>query len=68
MIETCKDCRHCDKRTYFIREWDKEGLHRKNIIEHWCKKFNMEVPPINRCKYINEPIKIITKPEIMEIE
>lgn len=53
MIETCKDCRHCKRSTHSIREWDKDGLHVKTWHTYWCHKFNMEVPPINRCEHIN---------------
>lgn len=68
MIETCKDCRHCKLMTHTERVWDKYGLNTKTWYTYFCKKLNMEVPPINRCKYINESIKAVPKPEILEVE
>lgn len=68
MIETCKDCRYCKRLDHSIREWDKDGVHVKTWRTYWCNKFKMEVPPINRCDHINEPVKYEPKPEIVEIE
>lgn len=68
MIETCKHCRHCKTETHVIRTWDKDGMNVEKRITYWCKKFDMYVPPINRCKHINDPVKYESKPEIVEIE
>lgn len=67
MIETCKDCRYCKRSTHSIREWDKDGLHVKTWHTYWCHKFNMEVPPINRCEHINGQIKPFIHHEVLEV-
>lgn len=67
MIETCKDCRYCKRLTYTERVWDKYGMNMKTWYTYWCNKFNVEVPPINRCEHINEPIKPIVHHEIIEV-
>ena len=68
MIETCKNCRHCDRKINTIGVWDKYGLHIEHHITYWCKKFYTETPPINRCEHINDPVKTVYKPEVLEIE
>ena len=68
MIETCKDCRHCDIQNRVYRVWDKNGLHFVEDKKYRCSKFSKYVSPINRCEHINDPVAYKPKPEIVEIE
>lgn len=67
MIETCKDCRYCKRLTYTERVWDKYGMNMKTWYTYWCDKFKVEVPPINRCEHINDPVKPVIHHEVLEI-
>lgn len=68
MIETCKDCRHCERRTEERRVHSKKGARIEIVSFLWCERLKTETQPLYRCPYINEPKNEVRSPEIIYTE